>query len=548
MNVSKESPLLAIAQQYLAAGNFELGKKTLVKVLQKNPASSRANELLAYVEGGAGNLTSAIELLTKACQQKNCTAEALYNLGKYHADSGQANQAIELLKKSVLKNGQFFESQHYLGLAYAKNSEYEKAIDTFKKAISINPLSAESLNNLNNCLTALHRDDEALSFVTKACELDRNNAIYLANKGVTLHNLKRHEEALASYQASLEIDPNYGVAWSNMGNTFSALQRTTEAINAYDHAIAIDPSYCNAYWNKSLAQLLLGNYEEGLANYEYRWLREDADTYLHPNIPKLTSLEDAKNKKVLVWSEQGYGDTLQFCRYVPILIEAGVHVALETQAPLLPLLQNQFRCNVTQIGQAHEEVDYQIPLGSLPLLFKTTVDTIPANAPYLKVSDIKVLEWQNKLCLKHDKPNIGIACSGNIKFDLEHGNTRPIPLELLGQLSQAANLYLIQKEVRPTDQQYLDTHPEIVYLGLQIQDFEDSAAIIQNMDEIITIDTSLAHLAGALGKKTKILLPWVPDWRWLLNKQDSPWYPNSTLYRQESMEDWGELMNLLKAQ
>ena len=539
MNVSKESPLLAIAQQYLAAGNFELGKKTLVKVLQKNPASSKANELLAYVEGGAGNLTSAIELLTKACQQKNCTAEALYNLGKYHADSGQANQAIELLKKSVLKNGQFFESQHYLGLAYAKNSEYEKAIDTFKKAISINPQSAESLNNLNNCLTALHRDDEALSFVTNACELDRNNAIYLANKGVTLHNLQRHEEALASYQASLEIDPNYGVAWSNMGNTFSALQRTTEAIDAYDHAIAIDPSYCNAYWNKSLAQLLLGNYEEGLANYEYRWLREDADTYLHPNIPKLTSLEDAKNKKVLVWSEQGYGDTLQFCRYVPLLIEAGVHVALETQAPLLPLLQNQFGCNVTQIGQAHEEVDYQIPLGSLPLLFKTTVDTIPANAPYLKVSDSKVLEWQNKLCLKRDKPNIGIACSGNIKFDLEHGNTRPIPLDLLGQLSQVANLYLIQKEVRPTDQQYLDTHPEIVYLGLQIQDFEDSAAIIQNMDEIITIDTSLAHLAGALGKTTKVLLPWVPDWRWLLGRQDSPWYPNSTLYRQESMGDWG---------
>ena len=545
MNVSKESPLLAIAQQYLAAGNFELGKKTLVKVLQKNPASSKANELLAYVEGGAGNLTSAIELLTKACQQKNCTAEALYNLGKYHADSGQANQAIELLKKSVLKNGQFFESQHYLGLAYAKNSEYEKAIDTFKKAISINPESAESLNNLNNCLTALHRDDEALSFVTKACELDRNNAIYLANKGVTLHNLKRHEEALASYQASLEIDPNYGVAWSNMGNTFSALQRTTEAINAYDHALAIDPSYYNAYWNKSLAQLLLGKHEEGLKNYEYRWLREDADTHLHPNIPKLTSLEDAKNKKVLVWSEQGYGDTLQFCRYVPLLIEAGVHVALETQAPLLPLLQNQFRCNVTQIGQAHEEVDYQIPLGSLPLLFKTTVDTIPANAPYLKVSDIKVLEWQNKLCLKQDKPNIGIACSGNIKFDLEHGNTRPIPLDLLGQLSQVANLYLIQKEVRPTDQQYLDTHPEISYLGPQIQNFEDSAAIIQNMAEIITIDTSLAQLSGGLGTKTKVLLPWAPDWRWLLDRVDSPWYPNSTLYRQEDRRDWGEVMKKL---
>jgi tetratricopeptide (TPR) repeat protein len=538
MNKAAESALLSLAQQYLKVRNVALAKKTLSMILQENPNSSKANELLAYAEGSAGNLTDAINLLVIACKQKNCSSEALYNLGKYYVDSGQPLRALDFLKKSISKNAQFLESHHYLGLAYAKINDYEKAIDLFKKAISINPASAESLNNLNNCLTAVHKDEEALPFISKACELEGGNAIYLTNKGVTLHNLKRYDEALEAYQEATQADSNYAAAWSNMGNTLSALKQTAQAINAYDRSIEIDPTYSNAYWNKSLAQLLLGNYEEGLQNYESRWLREGADTYLHSNIPKLRSLEEAITKKVLVWSEQGYGDTLQFCRYIPLLIEKGIKVVLETQAPLLPLLKDQFDCPVTQIGQAYDAVDYQIPLGSLPLLFKTRVDTIPANSPYLKVRDSKVLEWKNKLDLKQDKSNIGIACSGNIKFDLEHGNTRPIPLELLGQLSKVANLYLIQKDVRPIDRHYIDAHPEIVYLGSQIQDFEDSAAITQNMDEIITIDTSLAHLAGALGKETKVLLPWVPDWRWLLERQDNPWYPNLTLYRQEIKGDW----------
>ena len=546
MNTSEESALFLLAQQYLQTRNIDLAKKTLLRILQNNPNSSRANELLAYLEGGLGNISTAIDFLVTACKQKNCSADALYNLGKHYVDIDQPLKAIELLKKSIAKNFQFFESHHYLGLAFVKIFDFEKAVEEFKKAISINPNSAESLNNLNNCLTSLHKDAEAFTYISKACELEQNNAIYLANKGVTLHNLKRYEEALTAYGEAVKADSQYAAAWSNMGNTLSALKKTTQAINAYDRSIQIDSNYYNAYWNQSLAQLLLGNYEVGLPNYEYRWLREGADTFLHPTIPKLSSLEEAVGKKVLVWSEQGYGDTLQFCRYVPLLMQMGIEVVLETQAPLLPLLKDQFDCPVIQIGQAYEAVDYQIPLGSLPLLFKTTVDTIPLNVPYLKAHDGKVIEWRDRLNLRQDKSNIGIACSGNIKFDLEHGNTRPIPLELLGQLSEVAHLYLIQKEVRPADQQYLDAHPEITYLGPQINDFEDSAAIIQNMDEIITIDTSLAHLAGALGKKTKVLLPFAPDWRWLLDRQDSPWYPSSILYRQESMGEWGDLQKIIR--
>ncbi|WP_215296153.1 lipopolysaccharide assembly protein LapB, partial [Polynucleobacter sp. JS-JIR-5-A7] len=177
MNTLEESTLLTLAHQYMNVRNSDLAKKTLLKILQKNPDSSKANELLAYLEGGTGNINVAIELLTIACAQKNCSSEALYNLGKYYVDSEEPLKGLSLLKKSISKNVHFFESHHYLGLAYAKGFDYENAINAFKKAVSVNPASTESLNNLNNCLTALHKNEDALPFILRACELEGGNAI-----------------------------------------------------------------------------------------------------------------------------------------------------------------------------------------------------------------------------------------------------------------------------------------------------------------------------------------------------------------------------------
>jgi hypothetical protein len=256
----------------------------------------------------------------------------------------------------------------------------------------------------------------------------------------------------------------------------------------------------------------------------------------------MESLENVQGKRVLVWSEQGFGDNLQFERYIPKLIELGAIVTFEVQPPLADLFKEQYACSLISKGDSIGEMDLQIPLLSLPLLFRTNLESIPANIPYIQVATAKVKEWGSKLALSQEKLNIGIACSGNIHFDLKNGNKRPIPLESFSKLSNEHNLFLIQKEIRDADQIALRTLKNIHQLGDHIQTFEDTAAIIENMDLIISIDTSLAHLAGALGQKVLILLPWCPDWRWLVAGTHSPWYPTATLFRQSSMQGWGSLM------
>jgi ADP-heptose:LPS heptosyltransferase len=192
-------------------------------------------------------------------------------------------------------------------------------------------------------------------------------------------------------------------------------------------------------------------------------------------------------------------------------------------------------------------MDFQVPLGSLPLLFKSNIGSIPAETPYIRVSPDKVQEWKNKLPLSTEKLNIGIACSGNINFDLKHGNRRPIPLEYFSELAQQHNLFLIQKEIRDADQVTLQTLGTIHPLGDLIKNFEDTAAIVENMDLIISIDTSLVHLAGALGKKALVLLSWCPDWRWLAEGTTNPWYPTATIVRQPTPGDWKSVMDQVSA-
>ncbi|MBU3555824.1 hypothetical protein [Polynucleobacter sp. UB-Piko-W3] len=193
------------------------------------------------------------------------------------------------------------------------------------------------------------------------------------------------------------------------------------------------------------------------------------------------------------------------------------------------------------------DYEYQIPFGSLPLLFDTTLDSIPSTIPYLQVSQSSIKDWQAKLPLAHaGRLNIGIACSGNINFDIKRGNTRPISLALLQEAFPNDNLFLIQKDLRENDLETLSNHPAIHYLGDYLNNFEDTAAVVENMDLIISIDTSLAHLAGTLGKQVFILLPWASDWRWFLDREDSPWYPSAKLYRQKSFGDWPTVLVQLK--
>ncbi|QWC96994.1 tetratricopeptide repeat protein [Polynucleobacter paneuropaeus] len=477
----------------------------------------------------------------------NTQIEILFRNSLDYISIGKLSEAKHLLQKILVLDYAHLGTLNCLAMIASIDKDLDQALAYINRAILNDPSDSRAYINRGNILQTMHSFGPALEDCKHAISLSPSSPEAHNNLGNTLQSLNRHREAVESYHQALSLRNHYPQALNNLGNAFKALKKFDDAIENYLRAIALNPQYGSAYWNLSLTQLLLGDYTNGLQNYEYRWLKENAETYLHQEIPKLQTLETLNGSHVLLWAEQGFGDTIQFVRYIPLLMDMGARITLQVQSPLKSLLENNLDCNFIDFDHEVPTADYQLPLGSLPLIFRTQLDTIPSNTPYLKVHPNKMHEWKLKLNPKKNKLNIGIACSGNIKFDLAHGNTRPVPLALFAPLSDTANLFLIQKEIRPDDLSFLQASRSITYLGDQIETFEDTAAIAANLDAIVTIDTSLAHLAGALGMPTFVLLPWVPDWRWGINGDHSPWYPNTHLLRQEEPGKWDEVIASMRA-
>ena len=255
--------------------------------------------------------------------------------------------------------------------------------------------------------------------------------------------------------------------------------------------------------------------------------------------------QSLQDKTILLHAEQGLGDTIQFCRYASLVAKLGAKVILEVQRPLLGLLKNLD--GVSQIiarGDALPEFDYQSPLLSLPLAFKTQLHTIPSALRYLAGDSEKVLAWQARLGEK-TKPRVGLVWSGNLEHKNDHNRSLSLS-QVLPYLPSSCQYICLQKELRNADQAILAQHPHIQFFGDALEDFTDTAALCDLMDVVISVDTSVAHLAAALGKPTWVLLPFSPDWRWLLDRKDSPWYPSAKLYRQERIGDWNGVLSRVR--
>lgn len=467
----------------------------------------------------------------------------LINLSATYLKLREYQNAEEVCWKIIALADQTMEAWLNLGLVSIGKCNYSESLVFFEKALNISAENAKALTNKGVALMELGQLSDAITLHDKAISANQEFSEAWLNRGLALHRAGNYAEALLSYDRAILINPRSYEAWTNRGATLNdGMGRYQDALDSYAHALMLKPDYFDALWNEAHTRLIGGDFVLGLQYYEYRWKKIDPLKYRHSHIPVGLGIESIKNKKVLIWAEQGYGDTLQFCRYVKLLIEAGAIIKFEVPDPLAPLIQSIEGCTVFSEGENFGEVDFQIPLLSLPLYFQTKLESIPNRVPYLNANEEKVCEWLEKLDLDQSKLNIGIACSGNLLFDKKHGNTRPIPLSEFGCLVDVAKLFLIQKEVRPDDRAYLNEHPEIKYLGGQIRDFSDTAAIIKNLDMVICIDTSLAHLAGALDKKVYVLLPAVADWRWFTGRTDSPWYPSARLFRQHKQGDWHAVM------
>lgn len=418
----------------------------------------------------------------------------------------------------------------------------------------------------------------ALSCFQSALAAEPQNAILYLHAGAALHDLERHDEALACYSQAMRISPHLGEAHNNRGNTLmalgyfaeaaesfatasdllatspiplaaratalQALGKVTEAESECRKAVLLAPHFAAAHWNLSLNLLLQGRYAEGWQEYEWRWQKPDfTSTCRHTDIP-LWDGSSLDGKIILLHAEQGFGDAIQFVRYAPIAAQYGGTVVIECHPQLTSLFRSVRGVHsVISFGGPLPPVSFQAPLLSLPRIFGTTLETIPAHCPYLAVLPEYQDKWKAIMPNKSTSLRVGLVWAGKSYPDPR----RSCRLEDFAPLAlmQRVEYYSLQVGIGADQAQTPPNGMALFDLTSQIDNFADSAALIEQLDLVITIDTAIAHLAGALGKPVFLLLPFAPDWRWMLERIDSPWYPTMHLHRQKSPGDWGSVIRKL---
>jgi hypothetical protein len=576
-----QSQVSALFSQGLAL--HQLGQLTQAKLVYEQVLSTQPQHLDALYLSGviaaqSKNPTLAVELIGKAIAIRPDYAEAHAIRGIALKDLERVEEAIASFDRAIAIKPDYAEAHYNRGNALKKLERMEDAVASYDRAIAIKPDYAKAYYNRGVALNELKQVEEALASYDRAIEIKSDYAIAYSNRGVALQELRRVEEAVASfnraiainwdeaeaysnrgvalqelkqvedavasYDRAIAIKSEYAEAYSNRGNALKELKQVEEAVASYDRAIAIKPEYAEAYWNKALALLLAGNFAHGWELYESRWKNERSALKSHnfPQPPWLGA-EDIASKTILLHAEQGLGDTIQFCRYAKLVKALGAKVVLEVPKALRGLLSGlEGADELIEEGKTLPTFDYHCPLLSLPLAFKTDLTNIPSPQPYLAASAQKRDEWAQRLGAK-GKPRVGLVWSGNATYKNDHNRSLPLQ-QLLPHLPNCCEYVSLQKEVRGVDKAVLGGSG-ISHYGEELKDFTDTAALCDLMDIVITVDTSLAHLSGALGKKTWIILPYSPDWRWLLDRNDSPWYESVRLYRQGSDRQYAPVLQIV---
>ena len=487
----------------------------------------------------------ALKSYDRALRIKPDYAHALNNRGNALRDLKRYEEALESYDRALKIKPDYADALNNRGVALFDLNRHEDALESYDQALRITPDDADALSNRGNALRDLKRYEEALKSYDRALRITPDDAETLNNRGVALYDLKRPEEALACYDRALRIRPDDPHVLDNRGNALCDLQRHKEALVSYEFALKIKPDDANAHWNMSLCLLRLGDFARGWQEYEWRWKQEAWEKSKREFArPLWLGAESLEGKTILLYSEQGLGDTLQFCRYTRLVAELNAKVVLVVQPPLLPLLADLEGAQVLPMGAELPAFDYHCPLPSLPLAFQTGLHTIPAGIPRLRSDPARVGVWRNELGTK-TRPRVGLVWSGSSGHKNDHNRSLALA-EMLPLVADWAEWVSLQKEVRKTDAGLLASRPDIHHLGEQLNDFADTAALVELIDVVVTADTSVAHLAGAMGKAVWILLPFNPDWRWLLDREDSPWYPTARLFRQPAIGDWVSVIDRVR--
>jgi tetratricopeptide (TPR) repeat protein len=469
-------------------------------------------------------------------------AGVFYNRGICLTRLARWEEAAQSYHQALKIAPQNHDAHNNLGAVLVDLRRFDEAHKHFKKAIEIKPDFIAAINNLGNTLVDLKRFDEAISVFDRALLQAPDLAELYCNKANALKAVGNFDEALACYDRSITLKPEYAEAHSNRGNCLEDMMRISEALFSYRNALALQPDYAEAHWNFAINRLRVGDLKTGWVESEWRWKCPALQLRQRDFSQRLwLGAEPIEDKTLLLHGDQGLGDAIQFLRYVPLVAARGARVLLEVDRALHELCSRL--PGVTQVisrGEPLPAFDLHCPLGSLPLAFDTALNTIPQVTPYLSAGG-RADAWKERLG-SMKSPRVGLVWAGNPNHC--NDRNRSVALEaLLPLLDVEAQFFSLQKELRPGDRAILRERKEILDLGEELGSFAETAAIIQNLDLVISADTSVAHLAGALGRPVWIFLPYVPDWRWQLIRTDSPWYPTARLFRQSETRDWQSVVH-----
>jgi tetratricopeptide (TPR) repeat protein len=460
-------------------------------------------------------------------------AWALIRLGRYA-------EAIENSDRALALEPNLAPTHTNRGVALMELRQFDEALKSFDRALALTPGSADAHFNRSLALNGLKRSAEALAESGHALALRPGFAPAHSSRGRSFHDLGRYDEALDCYAKAIAIDPNLGVVHYNMATTLLALLRLDAAWACYRRTLELMPDDADAHTDWAMAQLLTGDFQAGLREYEWRWKTVAAQARRRDlGRPLWLGDADIAGRTILLVAEQGYGDMIQFCRYARLVAALGARVILEVPPPLASLLAGlQEVSEIIVQGAPLPDFDFYCPLMSLPLAFATDVGSIPAETRYLAANPARVAAWRARLG-PASGPRVGLVWSGST-IHLNDRNRSLALATLADALPSGPDYVCLQKELREADRPALVARPDIRFLGDDIVDFGDTAALCELVDVVVTVDTSVVHLAGALGRSVTLLLPFCPDWRWLLDRADSPWYPGMWLLRQPAPGDWSK--------
>ena len=446
-------------------------------------------------------------------------------------------EALSSYDQAILLKPDYATAYSNRGITLDKLKRYQDALDSYDQAIALNADLAEAYAHKSITLNTCQEKSAALANVNQAIALQPDLVEAYINRGIVLNDQKKFSESLNSFQQAIALRADYPEAFYNRAITYSDMHNFSEGLLNYQMAIALNPDYAEAYWNKALLKLMLGDFSEGWQLYEWRWQVADFPSKKREfQVPLWLGNSALTGKTILLHAEQGLGDSLQFCRYALLVADLAAKVLLEVPDALTYLLTSlSANISIIETGSALPTFDLHCPLMSLPLAFNTQLNSIPCQIPYLFAETEKLSYWRQYLS-KKTLLRVGLVVSGSAGHGNDHNRSLPFAVfEPL--LNFPISWHCLQKQIRNEDMVFLATHPEIkLYQDLLI-DFSDTAALIMNMDLVISVDTAVAHLAGALGKPVWILLPHHADYRWLLDRSDSPWYPSARLFRQAQAGD-----------